>query len=146
MRKALKILKDTKGHPTMVNDIIETNFCDSSKDGCIQNTCKDCQFDNIYSQFKDEGNSSGENSGTSNDDEIQESDVDEYFATYQRWVQQEGKTRKRFLSRKTSSKYYGKNVMLLKKHIHGEHKQVAILVYFFLLYFLKKDFASTRQI
>ena len=39
-----------------------------------------------------------------------------------------------------------KKVMLLKKHIHGEHKQVAILVYFFLLYFLKKDFASTRQI
>ena len=60
MRKSLKILKDTKGHPTMVNDIIETNFCDSSKDGCIQDTCEDCQFDNIYSQFKDEGNSSGE--------------------------------------------------------------------------------------
>ena len=99
MRKALKILKDTKGHPTMVNDIIETNFCDSSKDECIQDTCEDCQFDNIYSQFKDEGNSSGENSATSNDDEIQESDVDEYFATYQRWVQQEGKLNKKTISK-----------------------------------------------
>lgn len=100
MRKSLKILKDTKGHPTMVNDIIETNFCDSSKDGCIQDTCEDCQFDNIYSQFKDEGNSSGENSGTSNDDEIQESDVDEYFATYRRWVQQEGKINKKTISKR----------------------------------------------
>ena len=99
MRKALKILKDTKGHLTMVHDILETNFCDSSKDECIQDTCEDCQFDNIYSQFKDEGNSSGENSATSNDDEIQESDVDEYFATYQRWVQQEGKINKKTISK-----------------------------------------------
>ena len=75
MRKALKRLKDIKGHPTMVHDIVEKYCCDSSKDECLQGTCENCQFGNVYSQFKDKGNSSGENNATSNDEKNQDSDV-----------------------------------------------------------------------
>ena len=49
------------------------------------------QFDNVYSQLKDEGNSIGENSATSTDEENEESDVSEDFVTYQGWVRKEGK-------------------------------------------------------
>lgn len=51
MGEALKRLKDIKGHPTMVQDMVEKYCCNSSKDECIQRTCEDCQFDDVYSQF-----------------------------------------------------------------------------------------------
>ena len=99
MGKALTRLNDTKGHPTMVHEIVENYCCDSSKDECIQSTCEACQFNNVYSQFKDEGNSSGENSATFTDEESEESDIDEDFVTYQRWVREEGKINKKSFSK-----------------------------------------------
>lgn len=70
MGEALKKLKDIKGHPTMVQDMVEKYCCNSSKDECIQRTCEVCQFDNVYSQFNDEGNSSQKNSATSTNKEM----------------------------------------------------------------------------
>ena len=61
------------------------------------------QFDNIYSQLKDEGNSIGENSATSTDEENEESDVSEDFVTYQGWVRKEGKIRKKTISQPKKS-------------------------------------------
>ena len=91
MGKALKRLKNNKGHSAMVHSTLEKNCCDSSKDECIQNTCGYYQFDNVYSWFKNEGNSSGENSATSTD-----------FVTYQRWVREEGKIKKQTISKPKS--------------------------------------------
>ena len=58
MGKALNRLKDIKGDPTMVHDIVEKYCCNLTQNGCMQGTCEECRFDNIYSQCKDEGNSS----------------------------------------------------------------------------------------
>ena len=58
MGKALNRLKDIKGDPTMVHDIVEKYCCNLTQNECMQGTCEECRFDNIYSQCKDEGNSS----------------------------------------------------------------------------------------
>ena len=72
MGKALNRLKGIKGHPTMVHGIVEKYFCNSAQDECMQGTCEKCRFDNMYSKFKGEENSSEENSLASSDDENKE--------------------------------------------------------------------------
>ena len=64
------------------------------------------------------------------------SDFSNDFVTYQRWVRQEEK-----IKNKTISKLRNEFEVLWAKY-----NQVGILVHFFLLYLLKKNFASKRQI
>ena len=54
MGKALNRLKDIKGYPTIVYNIVEKYCFNSAQDECMQGTCEECRFDNIYNQFKDE--------------------------------------------------------------------------------------------
>ena len=61
--------------------------------------CEECWFDNLYNQFKDKGNSSEENSLASSDEENEESDVEEDFVTYQLWAREEGKIKKKAISK-----------------------------------------------
>ena len=126
MGKALNRLKDIKGHPTMVHDIVEKYCCSSAEDESLQGTCEECRFDNISNQFKDEGNSSEENSLASSDKENQKSDVDEDFVTYQLWVQEEGKIEKKTISnlKNEFEVIWKEKTMSLKKHIHRKRKQV----------------------
>ena len=48
---------------------------------------------------KDKGNSSEENSLASSDEENEESDVEEDFVTYQLWAREEGKIKKKTISK-----------------------------------------------
>lgn len=64
------------------------------------------------------------------------SDFSNDFVTYQRWARQEEK-----IKNKTISKLRNEFEVLWAKY-----NQVGILVHFFLLYLLKKNFASKRQI
>ena len=129
MGKALNRLKDIKGYPTMVHDIVEKYCCNSAQDECMQGTCEECRFDNIYNQFKDEGNSSEENSLASSDEENEESDVDEDFVTYQLWVREEGKIKKKTISKPKNELevIWKEKILSLKKHIHRKRKQVGFL-------------------
>ena len=105
MGKALKNYtqqRTPRGHTTTEHNIVEKYCCDSPKDECVQGTHEDCQFDNIYSQFKDDGNSSGENNASSTDRENEESDVNKDFVTYQHWVREEGKIKKKTISKPKS--------------------------------------------
>ena len=95
----------------MSNDIQPYSW-DSSKDESVQGTGEDCQFDNIYSQFKDEGNSSGENSITSSDKENEESSVDKDLVTYQRLVREQGNINKK---KNFKPKNYGKKCYVFKE-------------------------------
>ena len=97
--KALNRLKDIKGQPTMIHDIVEKCCCNSAQDEYIQGTCEECRFDNIYNQFKDEGKSSEESSLASCDKENEEKYVDEDFVTYQLWVREEGRIKKKTISK-----------------------------------------------
>ena len=54
MGKAINRLKDIKGYPTIVYDIVEKYCFNSAQDECMQGTCEECRFDNIHNQFKDE--------------------------------------------------------------------------------------------
>ena len=95
----------------------------------MQGTCEECRFDNIYNQFKDEWNSSQENSLTSSDEENGESDIDEDFVTYQLWVPEEGKIKKKTISKPNNEfeVIWKEKIMPLKKHIHRKRKQVGFL-------------------
>lgn len=64
------------------------------------------------------------------------SDLNNDFVTYQCWVRKEEK-----IKNETICKLTNKFEVLWAKY-----NQVGILVYFFILYLLKKSFASTRQI
>ena len=99
MGKALNRLKDIKGHLTMVPDILQKYCCNSAQDECMQGTCEECLFGNIYNQFKDEENSSEENSLAFSDEENEESYVNEDFVMYQLWVQGEEKIKKKMISK-----------------------------------------------
>lgn len=80
------------------------------------NVCKvhvKTQFKNVYGQFKDEGNSSEETSATSTDEENEESDVDEDFVAYQRWVQEKGKMKKTIFKPKNEFEVLWKKTLCL---------------------------------
>ena len=57
------------------------------------------QFDNVYSQFKDEENSSEENSATFTNEENEESTANEDFVTHLCWVREERKIKKKTISK-----------------------------------------------
>ena len=114
MGKALERLKDIKGHPTMAHDIVEKYCCNLSKSECTQGRYEDCQFDSVYNQFKDEGNSFGENIATSTDEENEESDVEKDFVMYQRWIREEGKIKKKTICKpKIESEVLWKKMLCL---------------------------------
>ena len=69
----------------------------------MQGTCEECGFNNIYNQFKDKGNSNEENSLASSDEKNEESDVSEDFVTYQLWVREDRKIKKKAISKPTKS-------------------------------------------
>ena len=78
-----------------------------------------------FNQFKDDGNLREENSLASSDEENEESDVDEDFVTYQLWVREEGKIKKKTISKPKNEfeVIWKEKIMLLKKHIQGKCKQ-----------------------
>ena len=78
-----------------------------------------------FNQFKDDGNLREENSLASSDEENEESDVDEDFVTYQLWVREEGKIKKKTISKPKNEfeVMWKEKIMLLKKHIHVKCKQ-----------------------
>ena len=125
MGKALKRLKDIKGQPTMVHEIVEQYCYNSAQDECMQGTCEECRFDNIYNQFKYEENSNEENSRAPSQEENEESDGDKDFVTYQLCVREEGKIKKKTISKPKNEfeVIWKEKIMLLKKHIHGKCKQ-----------------------
>ena len=112
-----------------MHDTVEKYCCNSAQDECMQGTCEECRFENIYNQFKDEGNSSEENSLVSSDEKNEESDVDEDFVTYQLWVREEGKIKKKTISKPKNQfeVIMKEKIMPLKKPIHRERKQVGLL-------------------
>ena len=86
----------------------------------MQGRYEECRFDNIYNQSKDEENSSEENSLASSDEENKESDVDEDFVKYQFWVREEGKIKRKTISKpkNESEVIWKEKIMSLKKRIH----------------------------
>ena len=114
-------LKDIKGHPTMAHGIVEKYCCNSAQDECMQGTCEKCRFGNMYNKFKDEGNSSEENSLASSDEENKESDVGEDFVMYQPWVREEGKKKKKTISKPKNEfeVIWKENIVIKETHPQG---------------------------
>ena len=93
---------------------MEKYCCNLSKSECTQGTYEDYQFDSVYNQFKDEGNSCDANSATYTDEENEESDVEKNFVTYQHWIQEEGKIKKKTISKpKIESEVLQKKMLCL---------------------------------
>ena len=129
MGKSLKRLKDIKGQPTMVHEIVEQYCYNSAQDEYMQGTCEECRFDNIYNQFKYEENSNEENSRAPSQEENEESDGDKDFVTYQLCVREEGKIKKKTISKPKNEfeVIWKEKIVSLKKHTHRKRKQVGFL-------------------
>ena len=75
----------------------------------------------MYNKFKDEGNSSEENSLASSDEENKESDVGEDFVMYQPWVREEGKKKKKTISKPKNEfdVIWKENIVIKETHPQG---------------------------
>ena len=79
----------------------------------------------------------------SSGEENEESDIDEDFVTYQLWEREEGKIKKKTISKPNNEFeviWKEEKIMSLKKHIHRKRKQVGFLAeHFFLCIFRQRQ-------